>query len=148
MVLFGVVLLSTLGTRFRGRKMIRVLTQQASIDRPAHHPPRLMTEPFDFRKRRIARGPVFAKAPLRQHRHQLVELRSLSRRELQILILISSFLAHDNLLSINPIFPSHTRNLTCTPPIRHPSFRNAATPPQPVPAPLSPFDVSTAGATG
>lgn len=84
--------------------MPRVLFQQASIKGPAQHPPRLMTEPFDFGKRRIARRSVLAKTPLRQHGYQFIELRLLNWREFQIVI--SSFLAHPSFLSINPIFPT------------------------------------------
>lgn len=58
---FWNVLLPTLGTRFLGGKMIRVLIEQTGIDRPGHHPPGLMTKPFDFRKCRIARRSVLTK---------------------------------------------------------------------------------------
>lgn len=127
------VSLPALRTRLLARKMTRVLFQQAGIDGPGHHPPCLMTEPFDFRKRRIARRSLLAKTPLRQHAHQLVELRLLSRRQIQIVI--SSVLAHLSLLSIDPIFPTPSSNLTRDSQIRHPSSLHPTIPPEPVPAP-------------
>ena len=127
------VSLPALRTRFLARKMTSVQFQQAGIDGPGHHPACLMTEPFDFRKRRIARWSVLAKAPLRQHGHQFFELRQLSRRQLQVVV--SSFLAHSSFLSIDPIFPIPSSNLTRGSQIHHPSSLHPTIPPEPVPAP-------------